>query len=126
MPSESFDIAAARKTLAAREAKRRIKNAELHSRASADAARIIDMVRLRFNPKRIYQWGSLLHPGQFDEHSDIDIAVEGIESAALWFALYGEAMAMSPFSLDLVQLEKIDQIHADSIRTRGVCVYERA
>ena len=47
MPSESFDIAAARKTLAAREEKRRIKNAELHSRASADAARIIDMVRLR-------------------------------------------------------------------------------
>ena len=30
------------------------------------------------NPRRIYQWGSLVETGHFTELSDIDIALEGI------------------------------------------------
>ena len=126
MPSEQFDIAAARKALAVREEKRRTKNVELHSRATADAARIVDMVRLRFNPKRIYQWGSLLYPQNFTEYSDIDIAIEGITDAETFFKLLGDAMAMTEFKLDIIQLEKIEREFAESIRTKGRIVYERA
>jgi hypothetical protein len=35
-------------------------------RASSDAAAIIAMIRTEFNPKRIYQWGSLLRTKDFN------------------------------------------------------------
>ena len=62
-----------------------------------------------------FVWGSLLDSESFDEHSDIDIAVEGVATAEDFFALYGEAIKMPEFSLDLVQFEKIDPEHRKSI-----------
>ncbi len=47
------------------------------------------------SPRRIYQWGSLIHSEHFSGISDIDIAVEGIT----------EPSEMSDFPIDLVRLE---------------------
>ena len=57
--------------------------------------------------------------------SDIDIAVEGITSAEAFFAMYGDAEALTNFPLDIVQIEKIEKLHAQSIREKGRVVYER-
>ena len=100
----------------------------LHERflkAREAAQRIVRMLAERYPVTRIYQWGSLLEESHFSEISDIDIAIEGDVSAEDFFRLYGEAMEMTNFHLDLVQLDKIDPLHAKSIRKKGRIVYER-
>lgn len=99
---------------------------ERHAGAVCDAKRIIDRIASEYHPVRIYQWGSLLHPSKFTEHSDIDIAIEGITDAETYFKLLGDAMEMTEFKLDLVQLEKIEPEFVESIRQNGKIVYERA
>lgn len=79
----------------------------------------------KYNPRCIYVWGSLLRPERFDENSDIDIAVEGVESAEKFFALAGDALNMVAFPLDLVELDKIAPIDRQAIITKGKLVYER-
>jgi predicted nucleotidyltransferase len=90
-----------------------------------DARAIIAMIEKDYAPQRIWQWGSLLNQKQFSEISDIDIAVEGISDTETFFELYGKALALTSFPLDLVDLARIEPAHADSIRGRGRLVYER-
>jgi predicted nucleotidyltransferase len=127
LPSECtpFDYAAARRAIEERERKRKEANKRLFEQATRDCEAIISMIKERYNPKRIYQWGSLLNKAKFDEMSDIDIAVEGLGPAEKFFALYGDAEKMTDFSLDLVELEKVHPLDMDSIRLHGRLVYER-
>ena len=90
-----------------------------------DARAIIGMLVKEYAPLRIWQWGSLLDQKHFSEISDIDIAVEGISDTQTFFELYGRALALTSFPLDLVDLARIEPAHADSIRNRGRLVYER-
>jgi predicted nucleotidyltransferase len=107
-------------------AARRQRISELLDMATRDAEAIIDMIDRDYGPTRIWQWGSLLSPGRFSEISDIDIAVEGFQGgAAEWFELLGKAEAMSELPLDIVQLEKIEPLHAASIKERGRMARER-
>ena len=92
--------------------------------ATKDFDRIVRMIVEKYRPRRIVQWGSLLRPDHFDEHSDIDIATEGILDAETWFALLGDAMELTRFPLDIVQLEKIEPEFAAQILRKGKVVYE--
>ncbi len=83
------------------------------------------MIVLRFEPRRVLQWGSLLDPERFDESSDIDIAVEGLAGARQFLDLHGIAFRMTDFPLDIVELERIDPLSRESIMSRGRVVYER-
>ena len=121
----SFDVASAARTLHEREAGLREQRRRLHERASADCSRIVEMIVRDFRPRRVIQWGSLLDPEQFDESSDIDIAVEGLEGARQFLDLHGRAFRMTDFPLDLVELERTDASGRDSIVRRGKVVYER-
>lgn len=120
-----FDIKKARDNLA-----RRVRSAEEEKhkrfvRAWEDFEAIVDMLIKKYNPKRIYQWGSLLNERFFSNISDIDIALEGVDSAEQFFQIYGDAMEMTNFPLDIVEIEKIDSIYADGIREKGRLIYER-
>jgi len=121
----TFDVAAAAKTFAAREAKSLEHRRRLHERACADFASIVDMAIREFQPRRILQWGSLLEPQEFDEHSDIDIAVEGLADARAFLDLLGKAVDMTDFPVDLVEWEKLDPDSRESIMRRARVVYER-
>lgn len=123
--SRSFDPAAAAAFFKAKWARRREACQRLYEQARADAERIIAHIAATYRPQRIYQWGSLLRPERFNEMSDIDIAVEGIKTAQEWFALYGEAMEMTKFSLDLVQFERMEPEYRAYILEHGKVVYER-
>jgi predicted nucleotidyltransferase len=126
MPQQQgFNYDAAAENLRKRFEKRRRQRLVLHEKADRDCMAIITMIIKEFNPLRIYQWGSLLHPEQFDENSDIDIAVEGVESAEAWVALTGKAMDMTSFSLDIVALENVNPLDRGSIVNKGKLVYER-
>jgi len=99
---------------------------KLFDRAQRDFDKIIQRITNKYEPLRIYQWGSLLHPEDFSEISDIDIAVEGITSTEQFFSLLSAADELTDFPLDIVELEKIHPLHAESIRKKGRLVYERS
>lgn len=94
------------------------------ARAQSDARAIIQRIVRSHDPKRIYQWGSLVETGHFTELSDIDIALEGLRGAEEYFAILGEVMGMTAFPLDIIELEKVDAETAEGIRRRGRLVHE--
>jgi predicted nucleotidyltransferase len=93
--------------------------------ATHDFKNIVEMMIRKYHPFKIYQWGSLLNEEIFSESSDIDIAVEGLGSVEDFFALLGDAEELTVFPLDIVQIEKIHPLHAESIKKKGRLVYER-
>ena len=121
----SVDIAQARQFLARRAAARQAVLDARFAQAWADFRAVTDLVIARYQPRRLWQWGSLLDRRKFSEHSDLDLATEGITDAATFFALYGEADRLTRFTLDLVALENIEPEFADLIRLKGKVVYER-
>ncbi len=120
-----FDIEEARENLRKRRESAGQERERLFLKAEADCAAIIAMIRRQFNPKRIYQWGSLLHKEMFADYSDIDIALEGMGSMEDVMELERVAESMTEFPLDIVEIEKINAAHAGSIRSQGRLVYER-
>ncbi|MFP4067928.1 MAG: nucleotidyltransferase family protein [Spirochaetaceae bacterium] len=97
----------------------------LHRRAAHDAGAIVEMIVREFNPERVVQWGSVLHPEHFREYSDIDIAVEGITDPGSFFELLAAAEEMARFPVDIVQLEHIEPEYRELILQKGTVVYER-
>jgi predicted nucleotidyltransferase len=110
------------------EAKARRRKLHLDTRfaeAHNDFSRILEMIIRDYRPTRVWQWGSLLDRAKFSEISDIDIAVEGVSSPPVFFELYGKASELTTFPLDLVDIDAIEPLHAESIRKRGRLVYGR-
>ena len=99
--------------------------ATLIERASSDATRIIAMIVREYRPAKVYQWGSLVHSEHFSERSDIDIAVEGMTDPRVFFEMLGAAAEMTPFAVDLVQIETIHPRYVDLILRFGRLVYEK-
>ena len=95
------------------------------AKARGDFNRIVAHIAESYRPHRIYQWGSLIEGAHFTERSDIDIAVEGIESAQEYFAILRDAEEMTSFPVDIVQMETIHPEYARSIRSRGRIVHEQ-
>lgn len=125
MNCSDIDISKVKEFLKNREKKKRTELLELHARAKNDAKEIISMIIQKYNPVRIWQWGSVIEPELFREYSDIDIGIEGITNAETFFKLLGDAMELTDFSLDIVQMEKIEPQFAEIIKMKGKIVYER-
>jgi len=121
---QQFDIAAARDRLALESQAEQTANRRLYEQASADASLIIKRIIEIAKPRRIYQWGSLLNPKLFKEYSDIDIALEGVNDAEVFFRILAEAEKLTRFPVDIVQLEKIEPEFANQIQEGGRLVYE--
>ncbi len=119
------DIERVRKFIASREERRQRAIRQRFEQATRDFDRIVDHIIRAYRPTRLYQWGSLLRPGRFSEISDIDIAVEGLTSAESYFTLLAEADEMTGLPVDIVEMEKIHPLHAQSIREKGRLVYEQ-
>ena len=122
---KKFDYKRARQFLERKEQEREIFLDERYNQACIAFQKIVKIIIEGYNPKRIYQWGSLLNRKHFSEISDIDIAVEGVTSAEEIFKLYGEIIKITHFSVDLIQLEKIEPEFAELIKEKGKVVYER-
>ena len=115
-----------RETLAYLDEKERRRSLALDERfakASEDFARILEIIVKEFRPTRVWQWGSLLDRTRFSDISDIDIAVEGLGSAQRYFDLLKRVDPMTSFSLDVVELERIEPEFATLIRQRGRLVH---
>jgi predicted nucleotidyltransferase len=121
-----IDVSRARANLDRKYEARRLHSTELFRAATEDSRAIVEYIGSAYRPSRIYQWGSLLHAEQFDENSDIDIAVEGLDSASAWFALTGKALAMTNLPLDIVELEHVGPPDRESILSKGRLVHGRS
>ncbi len=125
MSTSESELAQMRRNLEEKAARRAQALQERLGEARRDFTNIVGHIVETYRPVRIRQWGSLVDGAHFQEWSDIDIAVEGITSAEVFFAILRDAEAMSRFAVDLVQMETIHPAFAESIRERGRIVYER-
>ena len=125
MAEFGIDIAKVKDFLRDKERGRREKLDLRLSRARRDSEAILRRIIEEINPRRIYQWGSLVHPERFSEISDIDLALEGLEGPQQYFDALGIAMEKSDFRVDIVEMDKLDAETAHEIRSRGKLVYER-
>ena len=98
---------------------------ERFAQATRDARAILSEIVTQVNPRRIYQWGSLLDRKRFSEISDVDIAVEGLNGPAEFFQVLGIAMNGTALPVDVVELERVPADVAERIRERGALVHER-
>lgn len=112
--------------LAERERRRRARIDERYAQATRDAGAIVSEIAAQVNPRRIYQWGSLLDRKRFSEISDLDLAVEGLNGPAEFFQVLGIAMNGTALPVDVVELEKLPADIAERIRKRGTLVHERS
>ncbi len=120
------DLDQVRAFLAAREQRRRARVDERYAQATRDVRTIVSQIAAQVNPRRIYQWGSLLDRWRFSEISDLDIAVEGLNGPAEYFQALGIAMNATALPIGIVELEKVPADIAEHIRKRGVVVHERS
>lgn len=121
--SREFDFDRARRFVLEKRQKRRASLDARYEKACTDFRRITAMIWEQYHPKAIYQWGSLLNRRDFSEISDIDIALMGDFSAESIFEMYGKALDMTDFPLDIIELDKIHPLHAKNIRKNGRLVY---
>jgi len=126
MASATFDLAEARQFQLRKFEKRRTELDARFDKAWREFEAIVKMIIDKYDPEAVWQWGSLLKREHFSEISDIDIALAGHIPAERFFKLYGDAMALTFFPLDIVELDRIDPLHAESIRQKGKLVYARA
>ena len=119
------DLDRVRAFLADKERRRRLAVDERYARATRDARAIVSEIAAQVNPRRIYQWGSLLNRDRFSEISDLDIAVEGLNGPAEFFRILGIAMNGTTLPVDIVELEKVPADVAERIRKQGTLVHER-
>lgn len=120
----NISIEKARAFLEEKERKKREMLDLLYDRAIRDFDAIKEMIIEHYQPRRIYQWGSLLDRSKFRDYSDIDIAVEGVDEPERFFKMYGEAEKLTDFPLDLLDINCIEPEFADIIKQKGVQVYE--
>lgn len=84
------------------------------------AQRIAEALRAEMGAGRIHLFGSLADGVAYDEHSDIDLAVEGIPGDK-YFAAVGLVESLcKDVSVDLVLLEEASGSLQARIRERGV------
>ena len=125
--SVDVDIEAAVRSYQRRRATRAAALADRLARAQQDARSIVDLVARELRPRRILQWGSLIHTGRFSEISDIDIAIDGTAADEQTLsAVRAAAEAMTDLHVDLVVLERLDPGRAHLIREFGRKVWERS
>lgn len=106
--------------------KKRKQRIELRFRsATDDFKKIVDLIIRKYRPPRIYQWGSLIHKKNFSEISDIDIGVEGLSGPEEYFAILGDIMKITNLPVDFIEVDKISDDTAASIKAGGRIVYER-
>lgn len=85
---------------------KRLSNRRLEALALAE--RCTWVLKNRFGAKRVIPFGSVVGQGPWHESSDLDLAVEGLSSKALWEAEKElEAMAPPWLEVDLVPVEHL-------------------
>lgn len=120
-----MDLVAVRAFLADKEKRRDMELDQKFEQARNDCERIVRHIISRYAPHRIWQWGSLLDRSRFSEISDIDLALEGLPGPQEFFNILGDAVELTDFPVDLVELETVGVENAQYIRNAGRLIFEQ-
>ncbi|MCZ7667673.1 MAG: nucleotidyltransferase domain-containing protein [Chloroflexi bacterium] len=103
--------------LDAAKARRRVEDEQLRQQVLQRTLDFLDEFGSRHELGGVILFGSLIAPGRFGTHSDVDVAVDGIDPA-LFFDLMASLSLALGRDVDLVDLS---QCHfAERIRQKGV------
>jgi predicted nucleotidyltransferase len=105
------------KTLRARSAERRAKADVRAERLRAQLPTAAHLLVANYKASRVLLFGSLA-TGTHHEHSDVDLAVEGLSSAAYFHAL-ADLMDLFAGPVDLVRLEEAVPSLRERIQEEG-------
>ena len=124
MGAESFDRVHERERDRRRREAQEAAQRRLVNRAQRNADQIISYILENYEPTAIYQAGSLVDSDRFTEISDIDIALRGltpeeIEEIGDW------AEDKSKFPIDLINLERAEPVHVESVESSGRQVHPK-
>ncbi len=70
------------------------------------AEKAASLLRNRFRAERIVVFGSLIRPEDFDERSDVDLAVRGVSDGDYLRAVAAVTGLDSEITVDLIRLEQ--------------------
>ncbi len=94
--------------------------AERLARATVVAQQAATFLRERYQVTQVAVFGSLVHPSLFHAHSDIDLAVWGLDERNYYRAV-GELQAINPeFGIDLVRVEDASALLRQTIVQESV------
>ena len=81
------------------------------------------ILREKYNVKKIYLFGSLSRERIIDEHSDIDIAVVGLDNKKYFEALnLLYEIVPKGVNIDLITIESIDEEFKKHILKKGIVI----
>lgn len=92
-------------------------------KALREAEKLKDILVGEFYVRKVVLFGSIMDKGEFDEYSDIDLAVEGL-SKEMYFAALGRLMLESDFNVDLKPVEDASNLLKSRI-IAGKVLYEK-
>jgi predicted nucleotidyltransferase len=122
MGAESFDRVHERERERRRREAQEAAQRRLVNKAERAAKQVINYVVSEYEPKEIFLAGSLVDSDRFTEISDIDIAISGLSPEQLE-EISDWAEEKSSFPADILDLDRAEQVHIDSIRKNGRKVY---
>lgn len=103
---------------------RRQEKAELARKARREALAIAEMLADRFEVEAVYLIGSALDDERFDETSDLDLAVRGLNPLRYWEAMaVAEELTRLPF--DLIDLGTAGESMRHRVEEEGLVLYDR-
>lgn len=89
-------------------------------RAREVAQQIATMLRANYAVSQVILFGSLLGDCRFDEYSDIDLAVEGIDPTLFYQAVARLPDMSKGFHVDLIDLERCPPSFREAILEKGI------
>lgn len=101
------------------------KRKELFKDLNKQARQAAKALGEKFKLKKVYLFGSLTNFDSFQLSSDIDLAVEGLNSTD-YFDAWGVLEDILDCSFDLVQMDKATNSLKKIIKREGVILFERA
>lgn len=97
---------------------------KIRNNALIDVQRISNILSKQYGVRKVILFGSITKPDRFSFHSDIDIAVEGLDEKDFLDA-YGDVLVNSNFKVDLIMIEKTGVKFKQRLKKEGKVIYER-
>ena len=96
-----------------------------HQRAWCVAQQAAQILRTDFGVARVVVFGSVCFRHLFHPHSDVDLAVWGLEES-LYYQAVGRLQGLDPdIAVDVIEVEQAPHALQEVIQQTGVPLYER-
>jgi predicted CxxxxCH...CXXCH cytochrome family protein len=108
-------MAAYRRTARQKQAQRQLLQEKRRAAALVFAQDAAALLKNAYGAERVILFGSLARQGIFDEHSDVDLAVQGIDER-MYCRVLAQLMNLQPdISVDLIRMEEAQPSLLDAI-----------